>query len=368
MRLRFLVGLRPTRNDTFGGLAPFLVAARSRCYTVHRQQQISYDWFQKGYAPPLCSCSLPARSALRLAGVPPQLTVDFEIVSMTQQVGIFGYPLAHSISPDVQQAAFDHYSMPVKYCAWPVPPEKLGDEVGKLRGERYLGANVTVPHKEKVRAYVDEMDPHAESIGAINTIVREGSSLIGYNTDAYGFIKALKEEGGFEPQGKSVLVLGAGGAARAAVFGLAQKDIASLTIANRTLGRARSLANDFGGLMAKVAVISMADAALEGVCASADLIVNTTSIGMRGGDAEGGSPLEEHTIPARALVYDLVYNPPETPLLKAARRAGARTLGGLPMLVYQGAAAFERWTGREAPVEVMFRAAEEALPSLYTQR
>jgi shikimate dehydrogenase len=302
---------------------------------------------------------------------------------MTLLVGIFGYPLAHSISPAFQQAAFDYYSLPIRYQAWPTPPDRLEIEVARLRGDGYLGANVTVPHKEKVRAYLDEIDPWANSIGAVNTIVKEGSRLVGYNTDAYGFITSLREIGGFDPRGKRALLLGAGGAARAAAFGLAQEGIASLTIANRTLQRAQALAEgvrEWGrGTSEETAphtlvpspqslipihAIPMSGSELEAACANADLIVNSTSIGMRHGDAEGRSPLDTRLIPSSALVYDMVYNPPETPLLAEAKKAGARTLGGLPMLIYQGAAAFERWTGNEAPIEVMFNAGKAALAKL----
>ena len=136
---------------------------------------------------------------------------------MTQLVGILGYPLAHSISPAFQQAAFDYCSLSIRYHAWPTPPGGLEEEVRKLRGEEYLGANVTVPHKERVLSFLDDADPWALSAGAVNTIVREGGRLIGYNTDAFGFVKSLKERGEFDPCGKRVLVLGAGGAARGGV-------------------------------------------------------------------------------------------------------------------------------------------------------
>ena len=137
---------------------------------------------------------------------------------MVQQVGLLGYPLGHSISPAFHQAAFDYYSLPVRYLLWPTPPKGLEAEVGKLRRQRYLGANVTVPYKERICAYLDEIDGLARSIGAVNTIVKKGRKLLGYNTDAYGFTKSLKERGAFEPRGKRVLLLGAGGAARAAAF------------------------------------------------------------------------------------------------------------------------------------------------------
>ena len=284
---------------------------------------------------------------------------------MTQHVGILGYPLAHSLSPAFQQAAFDHLSLPIRYRSWPTPPHRLEEEVSKLRGEDYLGASVTIPHKERIGAYLDDIDPWAQTVGAVNTIVREGSSLVGYNTDTYGFIKALKEKGDFDPQGKRVLLLGAGGAARAAAFGLAKENISSLTIANRTVERARSLADDVAGSIVHVTAIAFAEGALKEASADADLVVNSTSIGMSHGEAEGRTPLEARLISTSALVYDMVYNPPETPLLIEAHSAGARTLGGLPMLIYQGAAAFECWTGREAPVEVMFSAAQDALASLF---
>ena len=283
---------------------------------------------------------------------------------MTRLVGIFGYPLAHSISPAFQQAAFDYYSIPAKYHAWPTPPDQLGNEVRKLRHKEYLGANVTVPHKEQVRKYLDHIDQWAESIGAVNTIVRKDGALTGYNTDAYGFIRSLKEMGEFDPGGKKVLLLGAGGAARAAVFGLAEENIASLTIANRTVERGQSLSDAISQSIADVKAIPMTNDALEKGSADADLIVNCTSMGMKHSDAEGRSPLEARLMPSNALVYDMVYNPSETQLLMEAKKAGARTLGGLTMLIYQGAAAFERWTGKDAPVGVMFRASEKALAGL----
>ena len=280
---------------------------------------------------------------------------------MTQKIGILGYPLAHSISPAFQQAALDHYSLPMRYSAWPTPPEALSGEVSKLRGHRYLGANVTIPHKERVLPLLDGTDPLAATLGAVNTIVKEGQRLIGHNTDVHGFVRSLKERAAFEPEGKSVLLLGAGGAARAAAFGLANEGVASLTLANRTLERARRLAEELRESIPTVEAIPMEEAALGKALAGVDLIVNATSIGMSHGDAQARTPLGGDLIPPSALVCDMVYTPSETPLLREARNAGARTLGGLAMLIYQGAASFELWTGRQAPVEVMFRAGKEAL-------
>ena len=282
---------------------------------------------------------------------------------MTLRAGIFGYPLGHSISPAFQQAAFDHQGIDAIYEAWETPPEKLGHAVASLRSGDFMGANVTVPHKQAVQQHLDTIEPLAASIGAVNTIVRDDSQLVGHNTDAYGFSQSLKREAKFEPTRKRVVLIGSGGAARAAAYGLAQEGIASLVIANRTLGSAVMLAEEMSNQMTDVRASSLESESLESHCAAADLIVNTTSIGMLHGPAEGRSPILEEFIPGGCLVYDIVYNPEVTPLLKAARRAGAQTLGGLPMLVYQGAAAFELWTGQPAPIEIMFTAAQKALES-----
>ena len=280
---------------------------------------------------------------------------------MGSLVGLIGYPLGHTISPAFQQAAFDYHSLPVEYHAWPTHPDLLEKKVSSLRSEEYLGANVTVPHKERVAGLVDRLDAAAAAMGAVNTIVREDDSLAGYNTDAYGFVTSLRAKAGFDPCGKRAVLLGAGGAARAAVFALAEEGVRSLVIANRTLERAESLAAGLGSAIPDIAAVPLGGHGLERAAAEADLIVNSTSVGMQGGSAGSVSPLRSELIPDSALVYDMVYNPARTPLLEEAARADAACLGGLPMLVYQGAGAFELWTGLDAPVEVMFKAAEEAL-------
>ncbi len=281
---------------------------------------------------------------------------------MVKHLGIIGYPLAHSISPAFQQAALDDYGLPVRYEAWPTAPEALRERVGSLRGADYLGANVTIPHKEQVAQMVDTVDSWAQAVGAVNTIVKTGRDLVGYNTDADGFLRSLREDLGFEPRGGSVLVLGAGGAARAAVFGLAREGVAGVTIANRTLDRAQSLAAEVTNSVAEAGAVALDDeSAVRRAAAGAQLIVNATSMGMRHGEGEGSTPLKADLIPPSALVYDMVYTPRETPLMIEAKKVGARAIGGLSMLVYQGAASFELWTEREAPVQVMFHAAEKAL-------
>ncbi len=280
---------------------------------------------------------------------------------MTLLAGIFGYPIRHSISPPMHQAAFDYLGIDATYDAWETKPEDLGGGVSRLREDSYLGANVTVPHKQAVIAYIDEVDELATQIGAVNTIVKREGRLVGANTDTYGFINSLKVEADFDPCGADVVLIGAGGAARAAAFALAMESAASLTITNRTIERARDLAAEIGCAGIPTEACDLYDDALVGICRGSDLIVNSTSVGMLHGPAEGESPIPQEAISSESVVYDMVYNPAETALLQMAENAGARGVGGLPMLVYQGAASLEMWTGREAPVHVMLEAAERAL-------
>ena len=275
---------------------------------------------------------------------------------MTKQLGVIGYPLSHTLSPVFQQAALDYHAIPVTYSAWPTPPERLPKMVERLRGEDYMGFNITIPHKEPLLGLVDDVNDMAHNVGAVNTVVNRNGVLTGHNTDTYGFVRSLKEKADFDPRGKSVLLLGAGGAARAAAYALAGEGVERLTIANRTVARAESLAEDVGSVLGEIETVS-----LENVSGDADLIVNSTSVGMASGDGAGQTPIKAASIPRDALAYDMVYTPAETPFLRSAREAGARVLGGLWMLIYQGAAAFELWTGKHAPVDVMHRAAQQAL-------
>ena len=276
---------------------------------------------------------------------------------MSVELGIIGYPINHSISPIFQQAALDHSEFDANYRAWAVPPEDLGRFLKTLREEKYLGINVTVPHKVAVIPYLDEMDPTAIAAGAVNTILNSDGKLIGYNTDTHGFLQGLKIERRFECRDKRALVLGAGGAARGVLQALIQERVIECVIANRTLTRAESLAATGLQMGIDCKSIGMTWEELSLAAVNADLIVNCTTIGMAHAMNEGNSPLQPQQIPPSALVYDLVYNPLETPLIRAAARAGAATLGGIHMLVYQGAASFELWLGSEAPVEVMMLAA-----------
>ena len=278
---------------------------------------------------------------------------------MPQRLGIIGHPIGHSISPVFQQAALDAIGFDGTYQPWDVAPGDVGEFVAGLREPGTLGINVTVPHKEAVIPFLDRVDDWASTAGAVNTIVNRDGYLAGYNTDGIGFLRALREGAGFEPRGRDVLVLGAGGSARGVVYALARVGVAQIFIANRTVGRAEALAAVAIDTGAASEVLSLSDA--PGAAREVALIVNCTSMGMVHGPDEHGTPLSASDIPSSVLVNDLVYNPLETPLLREAAKAGAATLGGIQMLVYQGAASFEMWTQQDAPVAVMLEAATAAM-------
>ncbi|GIW06622.1 MAG: shikimate dehydrogenase (NADP(+)) [Dehalococcoidia bacterium] len=253
----------------------------------------------------------------------------------------------------MQNAAFLETRFPAWYEAIELEAEEAPAFFALLREPRWLGVNVTIPHKEAAARLVDRRSRDAERAGAVNTVVREGSELVGHNTDISGFLRALREDAGFDPAGCLAVVLGAGGAARACLVGLADAGAQRIVVVNRDVGRAERLVAELALDNLTVASGDRAQAA----CRAADLLVNATSVGMRGGPAPDDLPLPIGWLPARALVYDLVYRPTETPLLRAANTRGLPTLGGLAMLVYQGASAFELWTGLAAPVERMRAAA-----------
>ncbi len=288
---------------------------------------------------------------------------------MSRYIGLIGYPIKHSISPYFQQAALDYYRLDIRYEAWETSPAQLQDMVNDLRKPQNIGANVTVPHKETVLPLLDEVDDLASSIGAVNTIVKKNDRLLGFNTDARGFIEALDKEGHFAPEGKQVVILGAGGVARAVGFALVQRKVVSLAITDGIFERARALAENLvryikgappssKDLEPDVTAFQWQSLSSAETFDNCDLIVHCTTIGMKHSSQEGQSPLSLEVIPRSVLVYDLVYNPWLTPLLKLAQKAGANILGGLPMLVYQGAASFKLWTGRKAPVDIMFNKAK----------
>jgi shikimate dehydrogenase len=291
---------------------------------------------------------------------------------MSKYIGLIGYPLRHSVSPYFQQAALDYYRLDIRYEAWETGSAQLRDRVNDLRKQQNVGANVTVPYKEAILPLLDGVDDLASSIGAVNTIVKKDDGLLGFNTDAYGFIEALTKEGHLDAQGKRVVMLGAGGVGRAVGFILVKRKTASLAITDGIFERASELAEDLlkpiketsqslEDLKPRVTAFQWRNLSSAKTLANCDLIVHCTTIGMKDSPQEGQSPLSVEVIPRRVLVYDLVYNPWLTPLLRLAQKAGANILSGLPMLVYQGAASFKLWTGKEAPVDIMFDKAKEML-------
>ncbi len=280
---------------------------------------------------------------------------------ISSALGIIGYPIGHSISPIFQQAALDNLGVNATYLPYEVNPTDVGVFVESLRAEGVSGINVTVPHKEAVMPFLDEINEWAAEAGAVNTIVNRNGRLTGYNTDGYGFLRALRESGGLDPAGARTLVLGAGGSARGVVQALLRADVGSLVIANRTASRAESLAELARARNVSASAIALPSTALSDASQGIDLIVNCTSLGMRHGPDELASPMDPEQIPPGVLVYDLVYNPMVTPLLRAAEQCGAKTLGGITMLVYQGAASFEIWLDQAAPVSVMMDAALAAM-------
>jgi shikimate dehydrogenase len=287
---------------------------------------------------------------------------------MTRLVGIIGHPVAHSLSPVFQAAAFASCGLDVRYELWDTPDTGLAGRLETLRDPSVLGANVTIPHKEAVIPLLDELGGQSARAGAVNTIVNREGRLFGFNTDGPGFVAALRNEANFEPAGKAVLLVGAGGAARGIAFALLEARVDNLGIWNRTAERASRLAADLQVQPGASVHTVSGGRRLAGLPGSAkvdpagyDLIVNCTSVGMAGTGTETESPVTFDGVRPSALAVDIVYKPQETAFLKAARGAGLNTLGGLPMLIYQGALAFELWTGVRAPVDVMFEAARKQL-------
>ncbi|HEY5625547.1 MAG TPA: shikimate dehydrogenase, partial [Dehalococcoidia bacterium] len=250
----------------------------------------------------------------------------------------------------------------VTYQHWPTSSAGLETRVTGLRAPAVLGANVTIPHKEACLPLVDDLDPLVRRVGALNTILNDGGTLRGYNTDVDGFLRTL-QEASFEPRGCTAVIAGAGGAARAVVVALAEAGAARIVVVNRTLGRAQQLVSDLSAAARPAQLLAAADTreSWEKAATEAALLVNCTSLGTAGTPEEDRSPMPSDLIRSQAFVYDLVYQPAETRLIRDAREAGARTIGGLPMLIYQGAASFRLWTGKEAPVDIMLQAAETAL-------
>ncbi len=274
---------------------------------------------------------------------------------VTGLFGIFGHPVRHSRSPNMHNAAFSALGMNCIYLAFDILPELVKPAVESLRALSIRGVNITVPHKQAVMREMDFLAPSAELAGAVNTVKNQNGRLEGHNTDIEGALKALDVSMGFRPGGKTALVIGAGGAARALLSGLCMENATMVFIANRTPAKAENLVNEFAGKFTKTRVeySGLEGAEILNSARRADIIINCSSGGM-----EGNTPLE---IPLEEFggefgVYDLVYKPRETPLVARARELGIKAESGIDMLLYQGAKSFEIWTGKEAPIETMKKA------------
>lgn len=283
-----------------------------------------------------------------------------QVDGYTRICGIFGYPVRHTFSPAMHNAAFTASGLNFVYVPFLVPVESLPAAVAAVRALNLAGVNVTIPHKENVLPYLDELSREAGIIGAVNTIVNQDGRLTGHNTDGRGFLRALTERAGFNPAGKRALILGAGGAARSVAVELALAGLSRIFLANRSPERAETLA----GLLLKnastgIKVVSWKEEkAMAEAVDHADLIVQTTPVGMYPAVEEYIS-LPFSLLRPDQVVCDLIYNPPETKFLESARLAGAKTVNGMGMMVYQGALAFTLWTGQPAPVAVMQEALQK---------
>ncbi len=284
-----------------------------------------------------------------------------------KRAGVIGHPLGHSISPAIFQAAFDAAGIDARYDAWPVAPDDLAAKMDELRMDDVLGANVTIPHKESVIPLLDRLDERAKLIGAVNTILREGDELAGYNTDVCGFARSLREDAGFDQKAKRTAIIGAGGAARAVALALIEGGATLVWVTGRSPKRVDKLVSDLRSLTSPGITLTWSyfmDGTFQRLLPGVDLLVNCTPIGTKTSDTDGESPVDAAFLPSKGIVFDLVYNPPETPLLKAAKERGAKTVSGLGMLVYQAAESFRLWTGKDAPVQKMLEAGKAALESV----
>lgn len=274
----------------------------------------------------------------------------------TGVVGLIGHPVGHSKSPEMMNRAFRACGLNFVYLAFDVLPSELEAAVRGMRALGFRGWNVTIPHKVAILEYLDEVEETAREIGAVNTVVSRDGRLIGYNTDCEGYLRSLVEETGLELAGQRVLMIGAGGAARAVAYALAGAGVESITIANRTREKAERLAES---LRRKTDARAVSLSELGRVAGDVTLLVQTTSVGMHP-DSEA-IPIDPSLLHDRMTVSDLIYRPRKTLLLKEAEARGARIHGGMGMLLHQAALAFEKWMGRPAPLDVMREALEETV-------
>lgn len=278
------------------------------------------------------------------------------VKATTQIYGIFGHPVKHSLSPNMHNSAFEALELDCVYVAFDIEPENIGDATASIRTMGIKGINITIPHKQTIIPHLDEVSPDARLTGAVNTVKNENGKLTGFNTDVGGFLRAIREDLDFLPEGKTLFLVGAGGAARAVMSGCCMNGIARVYITDIMPEKADALSKDFKDNFNDIHIEAVSfkdkEEIADKLCA-ADILVNASPAGM---DGEGKPDVPLGSLNKSAVVYDLVYKPAETNLLVEVRELGHRASGGLSMLLYQGAESFEIWTGETAPVDVMRKA------------
>ncbi len=276
--------------------------------------------------------------------------------SQTGLLALIGDPVGHSKSPDMMNRALKNHGLPYVYLAFQVAPERLKEAVNGFRALGVKGWNVTIPHKVAIMEHLDEIDESALAIGAVNTVVCEEGKWVGYNTDGPGYLRSLKEEWDLPFPKLKAVILGAGGAARAVGYALATAGVPEISVANRTVEKAEALANHLASFT-QTRAVSLKEG--KDVIEKADLVINTTSVGMH--PDRDATPVPTEWLHEGQYVSDLIYHPRETALLKGAKQQGAKVHEGLGMLVYQAAIAFEKWTGVPAPVSLMKQVLADSL-------
>jgi len=277
-----------------------------------------------------------------------------EISGKTRVCGVIGDPIEHTLSPIIHNAAFEALGIDYFFLAFKVKSAEVENAVRGMRALSILGLNVTMPHKNAVTKYLDEIDPTGRAIGSVNTLLNKDGRLFGFNTDGVGALNAL-EQNGVEPKGKKVLLLGAGGAAKAIAYTLSQ-EADELLILNRTPKPAAELAELLKQkFKKKISAAELSPNTIKDNIADFDVLINATSVGMNPNVDQ--TPVAPEWLKPDLAVMDIVYNPVETRLAKDAKAVGAKVVSGVEMLIYQGAASFEIWTACKAPVEVMRKAA-----------
>lgn len=277
------------------------------------------------------------------------------IDSKTRLTGLLGYPIGHTLSPIMQNAAFRDKNINCAYLPLEVKPDNLNAVIKGIKCMGFIGFNVTMPYKMEIIKYLDEIDELANLIGAVNTVIIKNGKLKGYNTDGKGFLRSLEEELNVCVANKNVFILGSGGAARAICMMLAMENTRNIQICNRTYKKAIALSEDINKYVPELSVtIPMEHKKIKEAIREADILINTTSVGTYPEINE--IPINPKLLNKKLTVCDVIYNPPKTKLLTEAENTGCKIQSGLGMLIHQGAEAFELWTEEKAPIDIMFKA------------